>query len=213
MKRKIITTPDYLLAVEDSVINLDDWVYTETGVLFQYGAEHKRLPGYLKVLACLSLGMSSDLEGVPVLPSLPDDDDVEKLAEESANSFKYLNFYGYVGGFMQGYNRTRKKYIAEIDKQISDFRHDLRESTSIHVKQNCEGAIFGLMRLKESLSQPKIPTHFEFEMIPVPVNHASGLELTGHQLMDAAIVQNYCIKTVVDLGGQDVACGQYLYGA
>lgn len=37
----------------------------------------------------------------------------------------------------------------EIDKLISDFKHDLRESTSTYVKQNCEGAIFGLNRLKQ----------------------------------------------------------------
>ncbi len=37
-----------------------------------------------------------------------------------------------------------------INKQISDFTYDLRESTSTYVKQNCEGAIFGLNRLKES---------------------------------------------------------------
>ena len=37
----------------------------------------------------------------------------------------------------------------DIDKQISDFIHDLKESTSSYVKQNCEGAIFGLKRLKQ----------------------------------------------------------------
>ena len=36
----------------------------------------------------------------------------------------------------------------EVDKMISDFKHDLIESTSNYVKQNCEGAIFGLSRLK-----------------------------------------------------------------
>ena len=38
----------------------------------------------------------------------------------------------------------------EVDKMISDFKHDLIESTSNYVKQNCEGAIFGLSRLKNS---------------------------------------------------------------
>jgi|LakMenE18May11ns_1017448.scaffolds.fasta_scaffold9861931_2 hypothetical protein len=37
----------------------------------------------------------------------------------------------------------------DIDKQISDFKYDLKESTSTFVKQNCEGAIFGLNRLKQ----------------------------------------------------------------
>jgi hypothetical protein len=38
----------------------------------------------------------------------------------------------------------------EIDSVISDFKHDLRESTSTYVKQLCEGAIFGLERLKNT---------------------------------------------------------------
>jgi hypothetical protein len=37
-----------------------------------------------------------------------------------------------------------------INKQISNFEHDLKESISTYVKQRCEGAIFGLARLKES---------------------------------------------------------------
>lgn len=37
----------------------------------------------------------------------------------------------------------------EVDKLISDFKHDLTESASTYLKQNCEGAIFGLERLKQ----------------------------------------------------------------
>jgi hypothetical protein len=37
----------------------------------------------------------------------------------------------------------------EIDSVISDFKHDLKESTSTYIKQHCEGAIFGLERLKQ----------------------------------------------------------------
>jgi hypothetical protein len=37
-----------------------------------------------------------------------------------------------------------------INKQINNFQHDLKEATSTYIKQNCEGAIFGLKRLKES---------------------------------------------------------------
>lgn len=37
----------------------------------------------------------------------------------------------------------------EVDKLISDFKHDYRESISNYVKQNVKGAIFGLERLKQ----------------------------------------------------------------
>jgi hypothetical protein len=46
--------------------------------------------------------------------------------------------------------QIEKMYTEEdIDKQISDFKYDLKESTTTFVKQNCEGAIFGLNRLKQ----------------------------------------------------------------
>jgi len=38
--------------------------------------------------------------------------------------------------------------VSEIDKLILDFQQDLRESTSTYIKQNCEGAIYGLQKLK-----------------------------------------------------------------
>lgn len=54
-------------------------------------------------------------------------------------------------GFRVGVKSKRERMYSEeeIDKQISDFRHDLKESTGTFVKQYCEGAIFGLKRLKK----------------------------------------------------------------
>ena len=54
-------------------------------------------------------------------------------------------------GFIEGakWQQERMYSEEEVDKLISDFKHDLRESTSNYVKQNCEGAIFGLERLKQ----------------------------------------------------------------
>ena len=53
--------------------------------------------------------------------------------------------------FIEGakWQQERMYSDEEVDKLISDFKHDLRESTSNYVKQNCEGAIFGLERLKQ----------------------------------------------------------------
>ena len=54
-----------------------------------------------------------------------------------------------VGAKWQQEQDKNKYSEEEVDKLISDFKHDLRESTSNYVKQNCEGAIFGLERLKQ----------------------------------------------------------------
>jgi hypothetical protein len=54
----------------------------------------------------------------------------------------------------------------EIDSVISDFKHDLRESTSTYVKQLCEGAIFGLERLKNTKEISKNMTEeFNYSLV------------------------------------------------
>lgn len=55
--------------------------------------------------------------------------------------------------FVKGYNQCQEDMADEIKKQIYDFTIDLKESTSTYVKQNCEGAIFGLNRLLDSLNK------------------------------------------------------------
>jgi hypothetical protein len=73
----------------------------------------------------------------------------EELSNELTS--KVGNFYGFSSSFTAGAKwQAERMYTDEdIDKQISDFKYDLKESTSTFVKQNCEGAIFGLNRLKQ----------------------------------------------------------------
>lgn len=184
MKHRLIKTPYYLLVVDESVINLDDWVYTDTEVLFQYGIEHKRLPSYRKVLACLPLGMSSNLEGVPLLPPL-EVEDVEKLAEDSADHFRYLDLHGYVGGFVQGYHTAREKckFTEEDMKYMFECGRNFQNNAEITFTVALE-----------HLSQPKTPTHFKFEM----------------ERVDAPY---YVIKTTINSQGVEVVCGKYIYEA
>ena len=60
-------------------------------------------------------------------------------------------YYGIVKGFQKAQELLSDRMFTYIEKQLIDFKHDLRETTSNYVKQNSEGAIFGLNRLKESL--------------------------------------------------------------
>ena len=55
--------------------------------------------------------------------------------------------------FIKGYTQCQEDMADKIKKQMSDFQHDLRECTSTYVKENCEGAIFGLNRLLNSLNK------------------------------------------------------------
>jgi hypothetical protein len=72
-----------------------------------------------------------------------------KAYAESIGNEDGLSAYDYV----MGYTQCQENMINEIKKQIYDFTIDLKESTSTYVKQNCEGAIFGLNRLLNSLNK------------------------------------------------------------
>jgi len=55
--------------------------------------------------------------------------------------------------WIDSYTQCQEDMVDAIKKQISDFQHDLRECTSTYIKENCEGAIFGLNRLLQSLKK------------------------------------------------------------
>ncbi len=111
---------------------------------------------------------------MPLLPEIV----VEDYSLEAAKKFAYSKFENLKENFPEGKGMTtiqsifdvlevgvecgykfaskNNKIVVEddveklINKQLSEFKHDLIESTSTYTKQNCEGAIFGLNRLKES---------------------------------------------------------------
>jgi hypothetical protein len=72
-----------------------------------------------------------------------------KAYAESIGNKDGLSAYDYV----MGYNKCQEDMADEIKKQIYDFTVDLKECTSTYVKQNCEGAIFSLNRLLNSLNK------------------------------------------------------------
>ena len=72
-----------------------------------------------------------------------------KVYAESIGNEDGTSAYDYV----MGYTQCQEDMADKIKKQIYDFTIDLKESTSTYVKQNCEGAIFGLNRLLNSLNK------------------------------------------------------------
>jgi hypothetical protein len=164
MTHKLIKTDNYLLVVDDSEIQVGDDCLCDIssnyfGVVAYNGAfaEHY----YKKIIAHLPLNGSPVLEGVPLLP--PIDDDVLKMAKDYLLEQGYSGFaeHGLVKNWMaEFYNKAKEKFLLELDKQILDFTHDLKKTSSQH--QRFEGALFGLNRLKYYLSQ--YPTEFECEL-------------------------------------------------
>jgi hypothetical protein len=79
---------------------------------------------------------------------------LDKTIQDKAEAFTD-GHYHYRGkdAFIVGYKQGLKDVNDIVKKQISDFTIDLKESTSTYVKQNCEGAIFGLNRLLQALNK------------------------------------------------------------
>ena len=75
-------------------------------------------------------------------------EEIEKLAEQYWDKQPYNE-----DAYVIGYTQCQEDMVDEIEKQISDFQHDLRKCTSTYIKENCEGAIFGLNRLLNSLNK------------------------------------------------------------
>ena len=169
MAHKIIKTDDYLLVLGKNYKS-DSFPYIvaenlTTGDYQLWQVDNPNdidEPNQFEILAHLPLNGSPVLKDVVLLP--PIKDDAEELAKEEIK-YDGMNFIitNYTrSGFIIGYNKAKEKFLLEIDKQILDFTHDLKKTSSQH--QRFEGALFGLNRLKYYLS--KYPTEFECEMIP-----------------------------------------------
>lgn len=79
MKHNLIKTDNYLLVVDDSEIKQSDWIYNEErepSIVQCIGKGSLR--GWAKIIAYLPLNGAPVLDGVPLLPSLPQEDDKEK---------------------------------------------------------------------------------------------------------------------------------------
>jgi hypothetical protein len=157
MKRfKIIETNDYILAISDEEIKEGDWYYDSGDVNFICKAFAHTTQQYQrkKIIAYEPKNNAPELD-LPLLPELVvEADKFEKFLDNeielklsSKETIERIKWYYQTYFKVKAVEDDVEKLI---NKQINDFKHDLVESTSTYVKQNCEGAIFGLKRLKES---------------------------------------------------------------
>ena len=129
------------------------------------------------------------------------EDDVEKLAEEEypiiPNTSPNVNWdrANKQEGFERGYNKAREKYkfTEEHAKYLFECGRNFQVNADI---------TFTVAR--EHLSQPKTPTHFEFEMESMTIDE---IREQGKGFLHAS---TFKIKTT-NSQGQQVACGKYIY--
>ena len=168
----------HYIVVDDSEIKEGSWVINGNSKIFQYTKESISGINYCKKITHSTEqierydhpagGYEGTFDKIKPL-SLSEVEEaineysVEKMAEENGNNYAHsYNPDIFIEGFKAHQELVKDKLFTEIDKQIADFKHDLRESTSTYVKLNCEGALFGLKRLKQSLL-PKTEWDVEFD--------------------------------------------------
>lgn len=218
MKNEIIYTEDYALILSDE--HIKDVRPHKGKYHLEDGLTINKFPDYLTDLGACKLIIAHRpltdapiLEGVPLLPEFTQEEDMLEVAKN------YLLEQGFPGHadhslakkwMVEFYNKAKEKYAQLIEKQISDFTHDLKESTSNHIKQNCEGALFGLNRLKQSLQQPKRPKYFECEMEPKykHIGAVKGIYGSGFRKQN---LMYGLPKTITNSQGQKELVGSYIY--
>ena len=165
MKYKLIQIEKYLLAIEESKVNEGDYglgfaegingIGRGYNLFFHDGSNSAKIntiaENTYKVVAHLPLNDSEILENVPLLPSLEQEDDVEKMAiEEVGVDDEIYNPYDHET-FIKGYNKAKEKYKWS-DEDVIKIVEKSRET----------GLTAEYLLL--IMSQPKIPIAFECEL-------------------------------------------------
>jgi len=167
MKLQIIETPDYILAISDEEIKVNDYciMLDSFGNLFsnvqQYtNPETQHLnKGLRKVIAYQPKGNAPELN-LPLLPEIIVEDDVEKLAESCAKEAESIDIpyqNGLFYGFIKGHKAATKKYSEDDVIKAVKFFASYIASTNRNVFDK------DILLYLNAFKQPKTPKWFVAE--------------------------------------------------
>ena len=163
MKKEIVYTTQYALILSDGVIKEGDYFLTDDGRIEIDALDWKAREWHKKIIGHLPISDAPILEGVPLLPPLPQGDDVEKIADKLKIGSTYRDYEHLVKrGIILGYNKAKEKYkYTEEDLEkvwLLAVENTLLKALNKDVEKN-------YYQLLESLQQPSRPTHFECGML------------------------------------------------
>ena len=192
MKKEIVYTEEYALILSDERIK--DVRPHKGKFNLEQGLIINQFPTYLTdlsecklIIAHLPLSDAPILEGVPLLPPLPQEDNVEELAKHHFRKSDYeiqLREEAYIAG----YNKAKEKY--------KYTEEDLRVAISL-----TRDGVSGADEIIQSLQQPSRPSHFECEMVQLSSNESFGLDYGSSNLKP---------KTITNSQGQVELVGKYI---
>lgn len=193
MLYKVIKTPQGYVAVSDDKIEEGDYFLN----LVQNIIYIHNIKNYNTAKEYLKKIIASDATfKLGDLPQFYLDDKIRQLGIESANRISFFprekDKKFYVDGFEIGYKTainkgcyTEKDIIKAINWGIANKSQITPELEEVEIGN-----------FIKSLIQPKELIGIEVETEFTPINHASGLKLTGHPLMDISIKTNHIPKII-----------------
>jgi hypothetical protein len=187
MKYDLTKTEDYLLVVDDlnrpakegeTFLSKEGFIHTNIG--YNYGDK--------LIIAHLPLKETKTIEGVDLLPPLPQGDDVEKLSENFLKDLQVASTSvnrSVKLGFEVGYNIAKETYKYTQDDMINAFKLGER---GIKYQDHFADVWEDFKKLLQQ--QPKLPIAFECEMVTT---------------------EYYFAKTITNSQGQTEWVGKYIY--
>ena len=207
MKRNLIKTDNYLLVFDKlSEIKEGDWYKTPLGIYSQFNGTEKLPIGTRRVASHAPLNGAPYLDGGDVLPSLPQEDDVDSICMKDLQDFFGTDIHltpkgeEYISIFKTVYNKSREKYkFTEEDMRKAIIMSSL--STVDFIPDRCDVII-------QTIQQPKYPIAFECETYEELVDgfgRAFGLDGSNEP------VTEHKPKTIINDEGETEWVGKYIY--
>jgi hypothetical protein len=190
MQHKLINTGDYLLIVDESKINQDDYIYRLSNKELEKANDEwldDTHDDWKKIIAHLPLNNSPILEGVDLLPPLEDD----IIGKPLDNYIRERHNQDECVGFIDGYNKAKEKYKYTEEDVMKAY--DFGSNALLGVSKNS---------LIQSLQQPKMPVGFECEMLQKKPKH------TDYGVLISFDNEPF---TVVNTQGLTQWVGEYIY--
>jgi hypothetical protein len=165
MKHNLVRIEDYLLVVDESVKKINNGEYYLLGGkhVNMWGGSGYRIMSELtcKIIAHLPLNNASYLDGVPVLPSLNQEDEAEEIFPVGKHGAMHMPNREMINNALrqQAYNKAKEKYKWTDEDVRNIIMHSFLKGVDRgHYSKEIED------RIIQSFQQPKLPIAFECEM-------------------------------------------------
>ena len=214
MKHNLIKTENYLLVVDDSEIKEEDWAihnykdyrerFEEEPIKANKNNVFSIQEHWDKIIAHLPLNNASYLDGVPVLPSLNQEDEAEEIFPVGKHDVMHMPNREMINNALrqQAYNKAKEKYNLTWEKLIDLYIEETGYGMDMWGKEENK-TMLTITKIIQSLQQP-IPIAFECEVETIWVSNLDRNVPTKDDLIEVP-------KTIVNSEGRTEWVGKYIY--